>query len=118
MTRKKKREKERILKCMNMRLKKEKKTWEEEDEKEGRKAGRKDRLIRDWRAEDLLRVFPPWVEGMAGPVLAVCRLAGSILTLRGEEEQQEVKRLKDTGRLGRQKHTNCEEEEEEEEGGD
>lgn len=46
---------------------------------------------RDWRAEDLLRVFPPWVEGMAGPVLAVCRLAGSILTLGREEEQQEVK---------------------------
>lgn len=58
------------------------------DEKEGRKEGRKDRQE---RAEDLLRVFPPWVEGMAGPVLAVCRLAGSILTLGGEEEQQEVK---------------------------
>ncbi len=28
---------------------------------------------------------------MAGPVLAVCRLAGSIVTLGGEEEQQEVK---------------------------
>lgn len=46
---------------------------------------------RDWRAEDLLRVFPPWVEGLAGPVLADCRLAGSILTLGREEEQQEVK---------------------------
>ena len=56
--------------------------------KEGKKEGEADR---DWRAEDLLRVFPPWVEGMAGPVLAICRLAGSILTLGGEEEQQEVK---------------------------
>ena len=56
--------------------------------KEGRKEGQADR---DCRAEDLLRLFPPWVEGMAGPDLAVCRLAGSILTLRGEEEQQEVK---------------------------
>lgn len=56
--------------------------------KEGRKEGQADR---DRRAEDLLRVFPPWVEGMAGPVLAVCRLAGSIVTLGGEEEQQEVK---------------------------
>lgn len=44
----------------------------------------------DWRAEDLLRVFPPGVEGTTGPVLAVCRLAGSILTLGREEEMQDV----------------------------
>lgn len=69
-----------------------------------RKEGKADR---DRRAEDLLRVFPPWVEGMAGPDLAVCRLAGSILTLGGEESSKRS-RLKDTGRLGGQK-TNCEE---------
>lgn len=80
----------------------------EEHEKEGQ-------LRRHWRAEDLLRLLPPWLEGGAGPVLAVCRLAGSILTLRGEEEQREVKRLKDTGRLGRQKRTEKKKQEEEEE---
>lgn len=47
-----------------------------------RKEGRKEAEVdKDWRAEDLLRVFPPWVEGIAGPVLAVCRFAGSIVTL-------------------------------------
>lgn len=48
--------------------------------KEGRKR-KEGEAERDRRAEDLLRVFPPWVEGTAGPVLAVCRLAGSIVTL-------------------------------------
>lgn len=82
----KKRKRERGKEYLNVwqddRPKKEEKTWKD-DEKEGK-------ADRDW-AEDLLRVFPPWVEGMAGPVLVVCRLAGSKLTLGGEEEQQEVK---------------------------
>lgn len=69
-----------------------------------RKEERKERV---WRAEDLLRVFPPWVEGLAGPVLAACRLAGSILTLGREEEQQEVKVNRHKTVKGRQKHTNC-----------
>jgi len=52
--------------------------------KEGRKEGRKKERKegrKEGRRGDLLRLFPPCV--------AVCRLAGSILTLRGE--QQEVK---------------------------
>lgn len=66
--------------------------------KEGGNKKRKEmRRERKQRAEDLLRVFPPWVEGLAGPVLAICRLAGSILTLGREEEQQEGK-VKDTRR--------------------
>lgn len=56
-----------------------------------REESKEGKAERDWRAEDLLRVFAPWVEGLAGPVLAVCRLAGSIVTLSREEEQQEVK---------------------------
>lgn len=44
-----------------------------------------------WWTEDLLRVFAPCVEGVAGPDLTTCRLAGSILTLGGEEEQREVR---------------------------
>lgn len=48
---------------------------------------------------DLLRVFPPWLEGTAGPDLAVCRLAGSIVTL--SRRGRAAKRLKRTGRLGR-----------------
>lgn len=66
---------------------------------EGRKEGQAER---DWRAEDLLRVFPPGVEGTAGPVLAVCRLAGSIVTL-GRGRAARGQRLKGTGRLGGQK---------------
>lgn len=46
-----------------------------------------------WRAEDLLRVFPPWAEGTAGPDLAVCRLAGSIVTL--SRRGRAAKRLKE-----------------------
>lgn len=49
--------------------------------KDGRMARRKGRKEGERRPEDLLRVFPPWLEGAAGPVLAVCRLAGSIVTL-------------------------------------
>lgn len=46
---------------------------------------------------------------MAGPVLAVCRLAGSILTLGREEEQQEVK-VKGHRKVRKtKKHTHCEE---------
>lgn len=69
--------------------------WHEDRPKKKEKHGRMRRrqegrkADRDWRAADLLRVFPPWVEGLAGPVLAVCRLAGSIVTLSREEEQQE-----------------------------
>lgn len=57
---------------------------------------------RNRKAEDLLRVFPPWVEGLTEPVLAVCRLAGSILTLGREEEQQE-EQVKDKRGRGRRK---------------
>lgn len=72
--------------------------WLFHQKKEGGNKKRKEmRRERKQRAEDLLRVFPPWVEGLAGPVLAICRLAGSILTLGREEEQQEGK-VKDTRR--------------------
>lgn len=65
--------------------------------------GRKQKMWQQrWRAEDLLRVFPPWVEGTAGPDLAVCRLAGSIVTL--SRRGRAAKRLKRTGRLGKKRH--------------
>lgn len=82
---KKERERERISGWMGDEDRPKKK------EKHGRMWRRQEgrRADRDWRAADLLRVFPPWVEGLAGPVLAVCRLAGSIVTLSREEEQQE-----------------------------
>lgn len=74
---KKERERDRILKMYDMRTGQKRKK-----KKHGRMMRRKEgQADRDRRAEDLLRVFPPWVEGMAGPVLAVCRLAGSIVTL-------------------------------------
>lgn len=63
-----------------------------------------------WRAEDLLRVFPPWLEGTAGPDLAVCRLAGSIVTL--SRRGRAAKRLKRTGRLGKKTHERQREREE------
>lgn len=61
---------------------------------------RKGEKRRDEWTEDLLRVFAPWAEGMAGPDLAVCRLAGSILTLRGGRAVKGP-RLKGTERSGR-----------------
>lgn len=52
-----------------------------------RNGGEAEEEEEEWSREDLLRLFPPWAEAMAGPDLAVCRLAGSILTLNREEEQ-------------------------------
>lgn len=64
-------------------------TWSQADDarmtrkkKEGEKRGGEKRGRGGW-TEDLLRVFAPWAEGTAGPDLAVCRLVGSILTLKG-----------------------------------
>lgn len=85
---KKERERERISKMFRhdeANKKKVKKKNMEDDEKAGRTVWERE------EGRDLLRVFPPCVEGTAGPDLAVCRLAGSIVTLGGEEEQQEVK---------------------------
>lgn len=103
MTRKKERERERISKMYGMRRgkkRRKRKPWKDDE-----KAGRKDRLReRDWRPGDLLRLFPPGAGGTAGPVLADCRLAGSIVTLGGGRAAR-GQRLKDTGRLGGQKST-------------
>lgn len=62
---------------------------------------RKGEKRRDEWTEDLLRVFAPWAEGMAGPDLAVCRLVGSILTLKGGRA---VKRSKVKGHRKSGKH--------------